>query len=166
MIVDMNNQCDLIAVSDELSQHEFKNDFVNNPWNIRDGVAIIDIETDFGDIRSMRSKRERKFRCGVIYSYDNKNIQVFKKPKEFVNEMKKYKHIVSYNGEGFDFFVLEKYGLELVKKSHHKSHKIPEKDFMKNDLSKLMKSRKGENQTSNSSYHQSLSSLAEPHNIS
>lgn len=143
VIADMNSFSDLKKVENEFSQHEFKKDFVTNPWNTREGMAIIDIETDFGDIRSMRSKSERKFRCGVIYSYDSKKIQVFKKPMDFVNEMKKHKHIVSYNGEGFDFFVLEKYGIELVKKSHKKSPKIPEKDLIKNNLLKLKRDRKG-----------------------
>ncbi|MBP2030265.1 hypothetical protein J2755_001199 [Methanohalophilus levihalophilus] len=127
----------------EFSQHEFANDFVSNPWGAREGVAIIDVETDFGDIRSMKSKRERKFRCGVIYSYDQKNMQVFKKPTDFVSEIKKHKHIVSYNGEGFDFFVLEKYGLELVKKSHKKKLKIPEKELLENSLLRLNLDRKG-----------------------
>ena len=70
-------------------------------------------------------------------------MQVFKKPTDFVSEIKKHKHIVSYNGEGFDFFVLEKYGLELVKKSHKKKSKIPEKDLIGNDRLRLNQGRKG-----------------------
>jgi hypothetical protein len=127
----------------ECTQHKFKNDFVSNPWDAREGVAIIDIETDFGDIRSMKSKRERKFRCGVIYSYDRKKMLVFKKPIDYVNEIKKHKYIVSYNGEGFDFFVLEKYGLELIKKSHKKKLKVSEKDLIENILLRLGLDRKG-----------------------
>lgn len=80
---------------------------------MRRGVIVVDIETDWKDDWSEQGKRNRNFVCGVAFSFDDNKYRRFKNPKEFVKFLNKAKAIVSYNGEGFDFLVLEKYGFEI-----------------------------------------------------
>ncbi len=91
------------------------NDEVKNPWQIRKGVVVVDIETNWADDWSEQGKRNRDFKVGVIFSYDDNKYHKFKNPTKVVEFLNKAKAIVSYNGEGFDFLVLEKYGLEIKK---------------------------------------------------
>ncbi|WP_129599338.1 3'-5' exonuclease family protein [Methanohalophilus profundi] len=88
-------------------------DNIKNPWKMRDGVVIFDIETEFVLDWSIEAKKELKFRCGVAFSYEDGGYHKFTDPKELVELLKKAKALVTYNGEGFDFFVLEKYGLDV-----------------------------------------------------
>jgi len=90
-------------------------DEVKNPWNMRKGVVILDIETNQADDWSEQGKRNRIFKCGVVFSYDDGKYHKFWNPKKLVKFLKKAKAIVTYNGEGFDFLVLEKYGLKIRK---------------------------------------------------
>jgi uncharacterized protein YprB with RNaseH-like and TPR domain len=88
---------------------------VGNPWRNRKDVMIIDIETNFDEDWSEHGKRNRIFRCGVAYSYNDEKYYSIKDPKEFVSLVSKSKILVTYNGEGFDFLVLEKYGFKIKK---------------------------------------------------
>ncbi len=88
-------------------------DKVRNPWNKRKGVIVFDIETSWLNGKSEKDKRRAKFRCGVAYVYDKNSFVEFTQPRKFVEFIKRAKTLVSYNGEGFDFFVLRKYGLKL-----------------------------------------------------
>lgn len=84
---------------------------VQNPWSKRKGVVIFDIETEYGEGRLNRQKKFLlKFLCGVIYDYHNGQFYRFLDPSKFVQKLSEAKFLVSYNGEGFDFFVLKKYG--------------------------------------------------------
>jgi hypothetical protein len=86
---------------------------IKNPWRKRKGVVVFDIETDWLEGRDEYDKRTAKFRCGVAYAYDEDAYYEFIRPKKFVDFLKKAKTLVTYNGEGFDFLVLSKYGLKL-----------------------------------------------------
>jgi hypothetical protein len=88
-------------------------DYVENPWKERDDVVIFDIETDFVLDWSLEAKKSLDFRCGVAFSYKDEKYHKFTDPKKFVGLLKKAKALVTYNGEGFDFIVLEKYGLKI-----------------------------------------------------
>jgi len=90
-------------------------DEVKNPWRMRKGVVVVDIETNWADDWSEQGKRNRDFKVGVAFSYDDNKYHKFKNPTKLVEFLNKAKAIVSYNGEGFDFLVLEKYGLKIKK---------------------------------------------------
>ncbi len=90
-------------------------EYVKNIWKNRKNTIVLDIETDWGDDWSEKGKRNREFRCGVIYSYNDNEYFVYTDPKEFVKKVIKARNIVSYNGEGFDFLVIEKFGITLNK---------------------------------------------------
>lgn len=90
-------------------------DKVKNPWSLRKGVIVFDIETNWVDDWSEPGKRNSVFKCGVAFSYDDNKFHKFKNPTRFVRFLNNAKALVSYNGEGFDFLVLEKYGLKLRK---------------------------------------------------
>jgi hypothetical protein len=53
-----------------------------------------------------QGKRNRVLKCGVAYRYDDKYYK-FKDPTRLVKLLNYAKTIVSYDGEGFDFIVLE-----------------------------------------------------------
>jgi hypothetical protein len=106
-------------------------DEVRNPWRRRKGVVVFDIETDMLERWYEHDKREAKFRCGVAFVYDKNSFYEFTKPKKFVEILKRAKALVSYNGEGFDFLVLEKYGLRIRKyKDRWRPEKIDSFDIM------------------------------------
>ena len=88
-------------------------DEIKNPWHMRKGVVVFDIETDWGNDFSEEGKKSKVMRCGVLYSYDSDEFNTYYNPIELVDTLNKAKAIVSYNGEGFDFLVLEKYGLKF-----------------------------------------------------
>ena len=90
-------------------------DKVKNTWFVKKGVIVIDVETNWIDDWTEQGKRNREFKCGVAFNYDSSKFYKFTNPKKFVNFIKKAKAIVSYNGEGFDFLVLEKFGLKIRK---------------------------------------------------
>lgn len=88
---------------------------VNNPWKLKKDTIVLDIETNWSDDWSEKGKRNREFRCGVIYSYNDNEYFIYTNPVEFTKKVNKAKTIVSYNGEGFDFLVIEKFGFTLRK---------------------------------------------------
>jgi len=88
-------------------------DKVKNPWRKRKGVVVFDIETDSLKGWEENHKRKARFRCGVAFVYDKNSFFEFTKPKKLVELLSCAKSLVSYNGEGFDFLVLEKYGLKI-----------------------------------------------------
>lgn len=90
-------------------------DEIKNPWHMRKGVVVFDIETDWGNDFSEEGKKSKVMRCGVLYCYDSDEFNTYYNPIELVDTLNKAKAIVSYNGEGFDFLVLEKYGLKIKK---------------------------------------------------
>lgn len=90
-------------------------DRVKNPWRRKKGVIVFDIETAPLTGWNESDKRKARFRCGVAFVYDRKCYLEFTKPKELVRLLKGAKSLVSYNGEGFDFLVLEKHGLRIRK---------------------------------------------------
>src|SRR3989338_3151742 len=89
-------------------------DTVKNPWNRRKSVAVFDIETKYLDSWKDCDKKAAQFICGVIYSYGGGSYHKFTNPTEFVKALTPFSYLVSYNGEGFDFLVLEKYGLKIA----------------------------------------------------
>lgn len=90
-------------------------DEIKNPWSERKGVFVFDIETNMDNDWSEEGKRNRIFRCGVAYSYDDDKFYEFDSPTKFVEFLNTAPTLVSYNGEGFDFLVLEKHGLNIKK---------------------------------------------------
>lgn len=90
-------------------------DKIKNPWSRKEGVVVFDIETNWVDDWSEQGKRNRVFKCGVAFSYDENKFYKFTDSAKFVELLKKAKTLISYNGEGFDFLVLEKYGLKIKK---------------------------------------------------
>lgn len=90
-------------------------DEVKNPWNMKKGVIVVDIETNWADDWTEQGKRDRIFKCGVAFNYDDGKYHKFRDPKKLVKILNDAKAIVTYNGEGFDFLVLEKYGLKIKK---------------------------------------------------
>lgn len=90
-------------------------DEVKNPWRLRKGIVVVDIETNWVDDWTEQGKRNRVFKCGVVYSYSDNKYHKFKNPTKLVKFLNDAKAIVSYNGEGFDFLVLSKYGLKIKK---------------------------------------------------
>ena len=99
----------------ETSEMTESTDKIRNYWRMRKGVMVVDIETNYSKNMSEQGKRNRHFKCGVVYSYDEEKYYKFTDPIELVKLLKKSKGIVTYNGEGFDFLVLNKYGLRLKK---------------------------------------------------
>ncbi|WP_048831390.1 hypothetical protein [Methanomethylovorans hollandica] len=87
---------------------------VKNPWRLRNGVVVFDIETEYIHDFSIEAKKMLNFKCGVAFVYNDGEWYRFYKPEELVKLLKKAKTIVSYNGEGFDFLVLEKHGLKII----------------------------------------------------
>jgi hypothetical protein len=108
-----------------------KIDKVQNPWRVKKDIVVLDIETDWLYDWSEQGKRDSNFRCGVVFSYNDKKYHKFKVAKKLVKFLKKYKAIVSYNGEGFDFLVLEQHGLKIKKyKNRWKPLRIKSLDIM------------------------------------
>ncbi len=106
-------------------------DEVINPWQKRKGVVVFDLETDWSDDWSTRGKLDRTFKCGVAYVYDKKKYLVFREPEKFVQLLKRARTLVSFHGEGFDFLVLNKYGLNIRKyRNRWKPQKIESLDIM------------------------------------
>ena len=97
-------------------------DEIKNPWRMRKGVIVVDIETNWINDWSEQGKRNRVFKYGVTFSYDDNKYHKFKNPTKLVNFLNNAEAIVSYNGEGFDFLVLEKYGLKIKR---HKNRRKP-----------------------------------------
>lgn len=98
-------------------------DYIENPWPMRNGVIIFDIETSREEDFSLLGKKSREFKCGVAYSYQNSKYETFSKPQELVEFLKGASVLVTYNGEGFDYLVLEKYGFPI--KPHKKDRWVP-----------------------------------------
>lgn len=86
---------------------------IRNPWNMREGVIVFDIETNHNNDFSLQGKKDREFKCAVTFSYDDAQYRVFKEPEPFIEQLKTAKALVTYNGEGFDYIVLEKFGLPV-----------------------------------------------------
>lgn len=106
-------------------------DKVRNPWRKRKAVVVIDIETDWSDDWSTQGKLNRTFKCGVAYVYDEKKYYIFSEPKKFVQLIKRARTLVSFNGEGFDFLALNKYGLKIRKyRDRWKPQNIESLDIM------------------------------------
>jgi len=79
------------------------------------GVYIFDIETNWDNDWTEQGRRNKIFKCGVVYSYDDKKYHKFVTAQRMINFIERAKLFVTYNGEGFDFLVLKKYGLKLRK---------------------------------------------------
>ena len=90
-----------------------RTEIVKNNWKSRKDVIILDIETNWSKDWSEQGKRNRRFICGVIYSYNENKFLSFTDSDKFVEKVNKAKKIVSYNGEGFDFLVIAKFGIKL-----------------------------------------------------
>lgn len=106
-------------------------DEIKNPWSFKKGVVVFHIETNWTSNLSEQGKKDRICKCGVAYSYDDDKFHRFKNPTNFVKFLNNAKTLVSYNGEGFDFLVLEKYGLELRKyKNRWKPKNIKSLDIL------------------------------------
>ena len=75
-------------------------DEVKNPWRMRKGVIVVDIETNWVDDWTEEGKRNRIFKYGVAYSYYDNKYHKFKNPTKLVKFLNDVKAIVSYNGEG------------------------------------------------------------------
>lgn len=94
---------------------------VENPWRNfanwrkRKGIIVFDIETNWAKKWTEEERRNATFKCGVAYIYDEDRFYEFTDPIEFIKLLRTAKVLVSYNGEGFDFLVLKKYGLEVRK---------------------------------------------------
>jgi Mor family transcriptional regulator len=99
-------------------------DQVRNPWSKRDGVVVFDIETDYGSDFSFDGKRNREFKCAVAFSYNDGKYYTFTNPEELVALLRTAQVLVTYNGEGFDYIVLDKYGLSAV--LHIKDRWVPQ----------------------------------------
>lgn len=85
-------------------------DYIDNPWTLRKGVMVVDIEAEEG--RFYDDPLSSKFRCGVIYSYDDDKYYTFEDPEELTKMLNKAKAIVSFNGEYFDFPILSLRGMK------------------------------------------------------
>ncbi len=90
-----------------------KTEIIKNNWKSRKDVIILDIETNWSEDWTEKGKRKRKFICGVIYSYNENKFLSFTDPYKFVEKVNKAKEVASYNGEGFDFLVIAKYGIKI-----------------------------------------------------
>jgi len=58
-------------------------DEVKNPWNMKKGVIVVDIETNWADDWTEQGKRDRIFKCGVAFNYDDGRYHKFRDPKNW-----------------------------------------------------------------------------------
>jgi hypothetical protein len=100
-------------------------DHVRNSWNMRDGVIVFDIETDRIIDFSLQGKKNREFKCAVAYSYKDGKYHLFQDAKELIEFLRTAKALVTYNGEGFDFIVLERFGISI--KPYKNGRWVPER---------------------------------------
>lgn len=103
-------------------------DKIKNAWRLRQGVMVFDIETENVKDWSEQGKKNAVFKCGVIYNYKDNRYYKFLTPEPLVKFLNTAKGIVSYNGEGFDFLVLQKHGLK-IKKHKNRVHTTNIKSF-------------------------------------
>lgn len=109
-------------------------DYIDNPWTLRKRVMVVDIEAEEGNVYD--DPLFSKFRCGVIYSYDDDKYYTFENPEELTRMLNKAKAIVSFNGEYFDFPILslcgmktDEYGSRRVKPAKALSYDIMDTIF-------------------------------------
>jgi hypothetical protein len=104
------------------------------------GVIVLDIETDWGDVSCIETRKDLEFKCGIIYDYSDNEYHIYRDPKKLVEHVENSMVVVTYNGELFDFVVLEKYGLKTKqRKEGYKLFKKKSIDLfqpIKNGLSK------------------------------
>ena len=79
-------------------------------------VIDCEISDKIEDMRVLDTPWELTFSCGVIWDSISKECKVFVDSKEFMNEILKYKNIVSFNGIKFDFGLFKKKYPILYKK--------------------------------------------------